>query len=73
MKTNGEIVWKSSNFVKEFANGYRNILNDIIKELKIQIEKGEKVEETSICERMKIGNKTYKITVELHKNKRQRT
>ena len=55
MKTNGEIVWKSSNFVKEFANvDIGTFLNDIIKELKIKIEKGEKVEETSICERMKI-------------------
>ena len=71
MKTNGEIVWKSSNFVKEFANvDIGTFLNDIIKELKIKIEKGEKVEETSICERMKIGNKTYKIIGEYTKNKR---
>lgn len=70
MKTNGEIVWKSSNFVKEFANvDIGTFLNDIIKELKIKIEKGEKVEETSICERMKIGNKTYKIIGEYTKIK----
>ena len=62
MKTKGAIVWKSSNFVKEFANvDIGTFLNDIIKELKIKIEKGEKDEETSICERMKIGNITYKI------------
>ena len=37
--------------------------------IKIKIEKGEKVEETSICERMKIGNKTYKIIGEYTKIK----
>ncbi len=67
IETNGNIIWKSSNFIKEFANiDIGNFLNDIIKELKLKIEKGEN-NNNSICEKMQIGEKTYKIIAEYTK------
>ena len=69
LETNGNIIWKSSKFIKEFANvDIGNYLNDIIKELKIKLEKPEE-NNTSVSERMKIGEKTYKIIGEYTKIK----
>lgn len=63
--TNGNIIWKSSNFIKEFANvDIKSTLNDVIKELKINVEKGKNANNISICESMKIGDKSYKIIAE---------
>lgn len=68
IETNGNIIWKSSNFIKEFANiDIGNFLNDIIKELKLKIEKGENTNNSSICEKIQIGEKTYKIVAEYTK------
>ena len=66
--TNGNIIWKSSNFIKEFANvDIKVTLNDVIKELKINVEKGENTNNISICESMKIGEKNYKIIADYTK------
>ena len=52
LETNGNIIWKSSKFIKEFANvDIGNYLNDIIKELKIKLEKPEE-NNTSVSETM---------------------
>ncbi len=60
LETNGNIIWKSSKFIKEFANiDIGNYLSDVIKELKIKIESNN--EDMSISDKMKIGDKTYKI------------
>ena len=68
IETNGNIIWKSSNFIKEFANTDIGVtLNDIIKELKLNIEKGENKNNISICESMQIGDKNYKIIAEYTK------
>ena len=77
IETNGNIIWKSSKFIKEFANiDIGTILNDIIKELKINITENENQKDNSICESIKIGEKTYKIIADYtkirekeHKNK----
>ena len=69
LETNGNIIWKSSKFIKEFANvDIGNYLNDIIKELKIKLEKPEE-NNVSVSERMKIGEKTYRIIGEYTKIK----
>lgn len=69
LETNGNIIWKSSKFINEFANiDIGNYLNDIIKELKLKIE-NPKDDDTSITEKMKIGDKTYKIVGEYTKIK----
>ena len=60
LETNGNIIWKSSKFIKEFANiDIVYYLSDVIKELKIKIESNN--EDMSISDKMKIGDKTYKI------------
>ena len=65
IETNGNIIWKSSNFIKEFANVDIGVtLNDIIKELKLNIQKGKNRNNFSICESMRIGDKNYKIIAE---------
>ena len=77
IETNGNIIWKSSKFIKEFANiDIGTVLNDIIKELKINITENENQKDNSICESIKIGEKTYKIIADYtkirekeHKNK----
>ena len=54
LETNGNIIWKSSKFIKEFANiDIGNYLSDVIKELKIKIESNN--EDMSISDKMKIG------------------
>ena len=69
LETNGNIIWKSSKFIKEFANiDIGNYLNDIIKELKIKLDKPEE-NDKSVSEKMKIGEKTYKIIGEYTKIK----
>lgn len=70
IETNGNVIWKSSNFIKEFANvDIGSFLNDIIKELKIKIDDKSNKDNTSVCEKMKIGDKTYKIIAEYTKSK----
>ncbi len=65
IETNGNIIWKSSNFIKEFANIDIGVtLNDIIKELKLNIQKGKNKNNFSICESMRIGDRNYKIIAE---------
>ena len=39
METDGNIIWKSSKFIQEFANiDINNYLNNIVKEIKLEIE-----------------------------------
>ena len=39
IETNGNIIWKSSKFIHEFANiDINNYLNNIVKEIKLEIE-----------------------------------
>lgn len=68
LETNGNIIWKSSNFIKEFANiDTGTTLTDIIKELKLKIENGKNTNNISISESMKIGEKNYKVIAEYTK------
>lgn len=68
LETNGNIIWKSSNFIKEFANiDTGTTLTDIIKELKLKIENGQNTNNISISESMKIGEKNYKVIAEYTK------
>ena len=68
LETNGNIIWKSSNFIKEFANiDTGTTLTDVIKELKLKIENGQNTNNISISESMKIGDKNYKVIAEYTK------
>ena len=71
-ETNGNIVWKSTKFVKEFANiDINNILNDLLKEIKLEIENNEEKEEKSIQKEAEIGNKIYEILGKYTKTKNE--
>ena len=68
LETNGNIIWKSSNFIKEFANiDTGTTLTDVIKELKLKIGNGKNTNNISISESMKIGDKNYKVIAEYTK------
>ena len=68
LETNGNIIWKSSNFIKEYANiDTGTTLTDVIKELKLKIENGKNTNNISISESMKIGDKNYKVIAEYTK------
>lgn len=70
VETSGNILWKSSNFIKTFANiDIGTYLSDIIKELKQKIDKDNNDKAPAIYESMKIGEKTYKIIAESVKSK----
>ena len=68
LETNGNIIWKSSNFIKEFANiDTGTTLTDVIKELKLKIENSQNTNNISISESMKICEKNYKVIAEYTK------
>lgn len=68
LETNGNIIWKSSNFIKEFANiDTGTTLTDVIKELKLKIENSQNTNNISISESMKIGEKNYNVIAEYTK------
>ena len=74
LETDGNIIWKSSKFIKEFANiDIGNYLNDITKELKIKIENSENLSEVAINEKLNIANKVYKIIAEYSKTKERKS
>ena len=62
LETDGNIIWRSSKFVTEFANiDINNYINDLIIETRKEIEKNK--------EEQKSGTKTYKILGEFVKSK----
>lgn len=70
VETDGSIIWKSTKFVSEFRDVEINpILDDIIKELKLEIENNTKLRNNQITQNIEIGNKHYKIVGEYVKSK----
>ena len=74
IETDGNIIWKSSKFINEFANiDIKNYLNDIVKEIKLEIENGSEEDkkelEELIHKSVVIGDKTYKILGKYTKSK----
>lgn len=70
VETSGDIIWKSSNFIKEFANiDIGSYLSDIIKELRLKIANNASSKNPAIYESISIGEKTYKIIAEYVKSK----
>ena len=70
VETDGSIIWKSTKFVSEFRDIEINpILDDIIKELKLEIENNIKLRNKQILQQVEIGNKSYKIVGEYVKSK----
>lgn len=70
VETDGSIIWKSTKFVSEFRDVDINpILDEVIKDLKLEIENNTKLRNNQISQEIEIGNKTYKIVGEYVKSK----
>ena len=73
IETDGNVIWKSTKFVQEFANiDINNIINDLLKEIKLEIENNEEnIEEKQIQKEIEIGNKIYEILCKYTKSKEE--
>jgi len=72
VETDGSIIWKSTKFVNEFRDVEINVvLDEIVKNLKLEIENNTKLRNNQISFEVEIGNKTYKILGEYVKSKQQ--
>ena len=74
IETNGNVVWKSSKFIQEFANiDINTYLNDIVKELKLEIQNSSEENKQELKElinkQVVIGDKIYEIFGEYVKSK----
>ena len=72
VETDGSIIWKSTKFVKEFNNNtdenINKVLDDIIKELKLEIQNSDS-KDNKINKEIVIANRNYKILGEYVKSK----
>lgn len=70
METTGNIIWKSSKFVYEFANiDINNYLIDILEEIKQDIESEQDKKQRTISKNVQIGNKIYNVLGEYIRSK----
>ena len=71
LETNGNIVWKSSKFVTEFADiDMDNYIDDLIIDIKDEIEKSDNKKRKSVIRQIQIGKKTYTVQCEFAKSKK---
>lgn len=71
LETNGNIVWKSSKFVTEFADiDMDNYIDDLIIDIKDEIEKIDNKKRKSVIRQIQIGKKTYTVQGEFAKSKK---
>ena len=71
-ETNGNMIWKSNKFTQEFSNiDINNILGDLLKQIKLEIENNEESTEQSIHKELEIGNKIYEILGRYTKSKEE--
>lgn len=69
IETDGHIIWRSRTFTEEFQNiDMNNYLTPIVKEIKIDIEKDDKIKE--VTKQITIGNKIYKLRGGVSKSKK---
>ena len=72
IETDGSIVWKNPNFTVEFGNiDIKNIINDLSKEIKLEIENKENNKKNAIEKQIEIGKKKYKIIVKYIRTKQK--
>ena len=68
LETNGNVVWRSSNFNKEFANvGINSYIDDLAKDIKAEIENNQ----NSLNKQITIEDKTYHIIGNYVKNRKR--
>lgn len=73
LETDGNVIWRSSKFVTEFANiDINNYIDDLIITMKQEIEGQDVKKSKTIVKKIEIGKKTYKILGEFAKSKSTR-
>lgn len=77
IETDGNVIWKSSKFIREFANiDISTYLTNIIREIKLEIENSSEENKKELKELIKkqieIGSKTYKILGEYAKSSKNK-
>lgn len=71
LETDGNVVWRSSKFITEFANiDINNYLSDLIIDIRDEIEKNKGQKRKSIIKNIEIGKKQYKVQAEFAKSKK---
>ena len=71
LETDGNVVWKSSKFVTEFADiDMDNYIDDLIIDIKDEIEKSDNKKRKSVIRQIQIGKKTYTVQGEFAKSKK---
>lgn len=69
VETDGNIVWRSTKFVSEFANiDINNYISDLLEKINIEIQAKEDKKDKSIIQNLKIENKSYRILGEFIKS-----
>ena len=69
VETDGNIIWRSTRFVSEFANiNINNYVNELVSEINTEIEERKDKKDKSITKNIKIENKNYKILGEFVKS-----
>ena len=71
LETDGNVVWRSSKFITEFANiDINNYISDLIIDIKSEIEKSKDTKRKSIIKNVEIGKRQYKVQAEFAKTKK---
>ena len=71
LETDGNIIWRSSKFITEFANiDINNYISDLIIDIKTEIEKNKDSKRKTIIKNIEIGKKQYKVQAEFAKTKK---
>lgn len=69
IETDGNIIWRSTKFVSEFADiNINDYMNELLEKINIEIEQREDKKDKSIVKSLKIENKSYKILGEFVKS-----
>ena len=72
VETDGNVVWRSSKFISEFANvDINNYINDLILDIKQEIETNKDKKDRSIVKEIKIGKYDYKVLGQYSKSKKK--
>lgn len=62
LETDGNVIWKSSKFITEFANiDINSYVNDLNIDIRNEIKNKKIIEKQDIIKQIKIGNKDYQI------------
>ena len=69
VETDGNVIWRSTKFVSEFANiDINTYINEILDKINTDIEEKKDEKDKSIKEEIKIGSRDYKILGEFVKS-----